>query len=335
MIWRRRWAWLTVAGVSLAVMAWIWEVRRVEQLVVRNAADEVFEITKGDGVRQIADRLHRRGIIEDPGRFVALAYWRREAGRLKFGEYLVRSGTLWGELLGQFVAGKEIQHAFAIIEGWTVRQVLASLAAHPSLDRRLSAERPEDILRALGYPDGSAEGRLFPDTYFFPKGFRDSDLLRRAIERMNSILDWEWRHRAPGLPLQTAYEALILASIVEKETARDDERARIAGVFVRRLQRNMRLQTDPTVIYGLGERYAGNLSRQDLLRDTPYNTYTRAGLPPTPIAMPSAASLRAAMHPEPGNSLYFVARGDGSHVFSNSLHEHERAVTEFQRQRHD
>jgi UPF0755 protein len=331
----RTWVFSALAVFFLVLLAWAWEVHKAEQSVVANVADEVFEIAKGESLGQIASRLHRRGILEHPRRFMALAYWRRESLQLKFGEYLVRPGTRLGELLRQFVAGKVIQHAFAIIEGWNIRQVLAALGGHPKLDRRLIEHRPQDILRALGYPDGSAEGRLFPDTYYFPKGFRDTELLRRAVERMNAVLAWEWQHRQPGLPLQSAYDALILASIIEKETARDDERALIAGVFVRRLERRMRLQTDPTVIYGLAERYTGNITRQDLLQDTPYNTYTRAGLPPTPIAMPGPASLHAAVHPEPGTSLYFVARGDGSHVFSSSLQEHERAVTEFQRKRHD
>ncbi len=331
----RRWSVGLLFGCLVSVLGFGWQMHRSGQRPVANAEDVVLEIGKGDRLGQIATRLRDQGIIADSRWFVALAYWRRAAGRLKFGEYLIPSGMRWDELLDLLVSGKVRQHSFTIIEGWNVRQVIAAVGTQPMLAHRLGDKSPDEILRALGYPTGSAEGRFFPDTYYFPKGFPDTELLRRATERMNAILDWEWQHRQPGLPLQSAYEALILASIVEKETARADERARIAGVFVRRLERRMRLQTDPAVIYGMGERYSGNIARQDLLQDTPYNTYTRSGLPPTPIAMPGAAALHAALHPEPGSSLYFVARGDGSHVFSDTLSEHERAVTLYQRGRRD
>lgn len=324
-----------LAGSLVVLAAFGWAARRAGEERVSNAVDVVVEIEKGYSLSRIALRLQERGIIERPVWFMALAYWRRVADRIKFGEYLIAPGLSLRELLDLFVAGKVHQHQFTIIEGWNIRQVLTAISQQPVLDHRLSNKGPEEILRALGFPTGSAEGRFFPDTYYFPKNFPDTELLRRACERMNSVLDWEWKQRQSDLPLQSAYEALILASIIEKETARNDERARIAGVFVRRLEKRMRLQTDPTVIYGMGQLYSGNIARQDLLQDTPYNTYTRGGLPPTPIAMPGAASLHAALHPETGTSLYFVSRGDGSHVFSSTLAEHERAVTVYQRKQHD
>lgn len=298
--------------------------------VVLNKEDVVFEIAKGENARSVAGRLQRFGIVPSRLSFLALAYWQGRAGRIKYGEYLVPLGIGLPRLLGRFVSGEVLQHSFTIIEGWTVRQVLAALAEQSEITRNFGQIPPDEIMRSLGYSAGSVEGRLYPDTYLFPKGYSDKALLKRAVERMDSMLAREWQDRQPDLPLRSPYEALILASIVEKETGKADERARIAGVFVRRLQRHMRLQSDPTVIYGMGESYRGNISRQHLMQDTPYNTYTRTGLPPTPIAIPSAASVRAALHPERGESLYFVGRGDGSHEFSSSLADHQRAVVRYQ-----
>lgn len=324
------------AAVAMAGLLVLWSaLRNGVTSYVLNDTEVVFEISKGENVRAIAARLHQQGIVRDPADFVALAYWRGDAGRMRFGEYLIPARCRASEVLDLFLSGKVRQHAFTIIEGWTVRQVLAAMAEQTALIRKLSDKKLDEIMPQLGYPAGSAEGRLYPDTYLFPKGYTDSALLRRATERMDSLLAKEWAQRDRDLPLHEPYEGLILASLVEKETARDEERARIAGVFVRRLQKRMRLQTDPTVIYGLGAGYNGNISRRDLVQDNPYNTYTRGGLPPTPIALPGAASLHAAMHPEPGDSLYFVARGDGSHEFSSSLADHERAVARYQLKSHD
>lgn len=332
---RRKRIGAALAGLFLLMLGTLWDFQRAVERRLSIAGDTVFEIAKGASLREIAGALAERGIIRRPLWFVALAYRRGEAGKLKYGEYLLKPAMEMGDLLALFVSGRVRQHALTIVEGWTTRQLLAALAAQPALDHQVSGKSPQEVWSALGYPAGSAEGRFFPDTYLFPKGFRDIDLLRRAVSRMDGVLDAEWRARAPGLPYTSAYEALILASIVEKETAKDHERPRVAGVFIRRLERRMRLQTDPTVIYGMGEHYSGNITLDHLRQDTPYNTYTREGLPPTPIAFPSAASLRAALHPDRGSSLYFVARGDGSHVFSDTLPEHDRAVATFQKKAHD
>jgi UPF0755 protein len=205
-----------------------------------------------------------------------------------------------------------------------------------SLEHQLDGKSDAEIVAVMGIPGEHPEGLFYPDTYFFTKGTSDMALLQRAYRKMQAVLEAEWRGRAPGLPLETPYQALILSSIIEKETARPEERARIAGVFVRRLAKGMLLQTDPTVIYGMGETFNGDIRREDLQRDSPYNTYLRPGLPPTPIACPGTPSIHAALHPEPGDSLYFVARGDGTHVFSRTLDEHRQFVDQFQiHQKHE
>lgn len=287
-----------------------------------------FEIVKGEGVQQIATRLHSEGIVESPLWFALAARWRGVAGRLKYGEYAIRPAMTALQLMDLFASGKIYQHTLTLVEGWTFRQYLDVLSKHPALTHE--SRDVAGLMAALGAPGENPEGRFYPDTYFFAKGTPEIKLLQQAHSKMQATLADEWDKRAEGLPFAQPYEALILASIVEKETAVAAERPKIAGVFVRRLQANMRLQTDPTVIYGLGEQFDGNIRRRDLENDTPYNTYTRPGLPPTPIAMPGRNAIHAALHPEPGNSLYFVAKGDGSHIFSASLEEHQRAVAQHQ-----
>ena len=216
------------------------------------------------------------------------------------------------------------------MEGWNFKQVLAAVSGHEALKHTLKGLTDGEIMARLGHPGEHPEGRFYPDTYKFPRGTTDAAFLERAYQSMSRLLAEEWGKRDPDLPLKTPYEALILASIVEKETGVADERSEIAGVFVRRLRKGMKLQTDPTVIYGMGDNFKGNIRRRDLKQDTPYNTYVHTGLPPTPISMPGSAAIRAVLHPAPGKSLYFVARGDGSHYFSKSLAEHNRAVRKFQ-----
>jgi UPF0755 protein len=223
-----------------------------------------------------------------------------------------------------------IQYPLTLVEGRTFRQALAVIASDPVLVADIGALTDEEIIARIGHPGVHPEGRLFPDTYLFPRGMGALDLVKRAYGRMEAVLAEEWDKRAPGLPFKDPYEALILASIVEKETGLAAERPEIAGVFVRRMQKGMRLQTDPTVIYGLGAAFDGNLRRVDLTTDTPYNTYTRGGLPPTPIALPGREAIHAVLHPAAGDSLYFVAKGDGSHAFSATLDEHNRAVRRYQ-----
>jgi UPF0755 protein len=234
-------------------------------------------------------------------------------------------------LLQMLAAGKVRHYAVTLVEGWTFDEALAGLAKHSELMPATAGKSPKEIMAMLGDPEPAPEGLFFPDTYYVTKGATDLDVLKRARAKMRTVLEEEWRGRWSALPLETSYHALILASIVEKETARGEERAKVAGVFVRRLSRGMRLQTDPTVIYGMGSLYMGNIRKADLLRDTPYNTYTRAGLPPTPIALPGRSSIHAVMHPDNGGTLYFVARGDGTHEFSDTLQQHQDAVKKFQR----
>ena len=249
---------------------------------------------------------------------------------MRAGEYSIADGITADELLRQFTEGNSIQYSLTVIEGWTFRQMLAALARDPIIEHRLEGRTDAEIMAQLGYAGEHPEGRFFPDTYRFPRGTTDIDFLRRAYQVMQRHLEREWAQRQSDLPLKSPYEALILASIIEKETAVPAERNLISGVFVQRLRRNMRLQTDPTVIYGLGPEFDGDIRFRDLRRDTPYNTYLRAGLTPTPIALPGLDSIRAALHPEESGALYFVSRGDGTHKFSNTLEEHNAAVRKYQ-----
>ena len=263
-------------------------------------------------------------------------YWRvlarqmNVAGRLQAGEYALDPGITPRALLAKMAAGEVVQHHFTIVEGWTFAQLASALGREANLKQDVATHDDARIMRQLGSPDMSAEGWFLPQTYSYVKGTSDFELLRRAHDAMHKLLDQQWATRAANLPLTVPYQALILASIVEKETARPDERPEVAAVFLRRIKLGMKLQTDPSVIYGLGAAYDGKLHRRDLDTDTPFNTYTRIGLPPTPIAMPGAASLAAVLHPAGTDALYFVARGDGSHEFSANLEAHNRAVARYQ-----
>jgi len=293
-----------------------------------------IDVPRGANYPQIVAELRRAGVVE--GGFRAMAYWRalgRElgvGGRLHAGEYALPRGITPRELLRRMAAGEVVQHRFTIVDGWTFRQLRLALANEAGLQQTLPGSSDEDIARRLDIADARPEGWFLPETYSFVKGESDFDVLQRAHAAMKKTLDQLWPQRSADVRLDSPYQALILASIVEKETAQPAERAQIAGVFVRRLKFGMRLQTDPTVIYGMGENYAGNIRRSDLETDTPYNTYTRDGLPPTPIALPGSVALQAALHPAPGDALYFVARGDGSHEFSPTLDAHNRAVQKYQ-----
>jgi UPF0755 protein len=255
------------------------------------------------------------------------------AGKLQIGEYALAPGTTPRQLLERMRDGKVLGRRITIVEGWNLRELRAALAKAEPLLHASKGMDDAALMRAIGHPGVHPEGRFLPETYQYVRGDSDLDVLGRAYDAMDKALDAAWASRAPGLPLESKDEALTLASIVEKETGIAEERDEIAGVFIRRLRIGMRLQTDPTVIYGMGERYTGNIRKADLLADTPYNTYTRAGLPPTPIAMPGKAALQAATHPADGDALYFVAIGDGSgrHVFTKSLADHESAVRDYLR----
>ncbi len=287
-------------------------------------------IEPGTSVNRFARQLQQAGVLPHPHYLAWLARWEGKAQQIKAGEYDFSPGITPRELLDKVVSGAVVQHTLTVIEGWTFAQMLAQIQQHPVLVHTLGDQSPQQIMSALGYADQHPEGRFLADTYHFPRGTRDVDFLARAYKAMEAHLSEEWDNRDTSVPYKSAYEALIMASIIEKETALDQERAAIAGVFVRRLQVGMRLQTDPTVIYALGERFDGNLRRADLQYDSPYNTYRYAGLPPTPIALPGVDSLRAALHPASGDALYFVSRGDGSHQFSATLEQHNQAVRRYQ-----
>jgi len=321
---------LILVAAAVAGSLWV-HYRTFIQTPVAVVGDRMtFEVQRGAGLRVVTGHLVDAGVLRDPYAFLALAYQTDRAGRIKAGEYEIRPGTTPPQLLDLLASGRVIQYPLTLVEGWTFHQAIAAIGADPILVADLAGLSDEDILARIGHPGVHPEGRLFPDTYLFPRGMGALDLIKRVYGRMESVLAEEWDKRAPGLPLKDPYEALILASIVEKETGLAAERPEIAGVFVRRLHKGMKLQTDPTVIYGLGVAFDGNLKRADLTTDTPYNTYMRGGLPPTPIALPGREAIHAVLHPAGGESLYFVAKGDGSHAFSATLDEHNGAVRRYQ-----
>lgn len=294
----------------------------------------IVEIQRGASLRAVATDLHTKGLLDQPLVWIA---WARLTGRtagLKAGEYQLVPGTTPRALLQQLSSGQVLLHSITFIEGSTFGDVRKLLAANPAVQSTFVNAGSDEIMRALGEPDVHPEGQFFPDTYRFARNTTDLELLALAHQRMKAELQSAWEARAADLPLASQYEVLILASIIEKETALASERAQISGVFIERLRRGMRLQTDPTVIYGIGTAYDGNIRRTDLVRDTPYNTYTRSGLPPTPIALPGLESLRAAVQPKMTGAIFFVAtgKGDGSHFFSATLAEHEAAVQRYLRQ---
>ena len=280
----------------------------------------IYNMPAGASLNQLAYDLEARGIIQYPRFLILLGRQMDAATRLQAGEYDLAQGVTPRDLLQVLVAGKVIQHELTLIEGHSFREMLQRVIENPILEHTLTDMGDAEIMAALGQAEQHPEGRFLPDTYHITRGTTDLEFLRRAYQAMADRLQTEWDAREEGLPFKTADEALILASIVEKETGAPEERPQIAGVFVRRLQKGMRLQTDPTVIYGMGAAYDGNIRKRDLLKDTPYNTYTREGLPPTPIAMPGAEAIHAVMHPAPGKSLYFVAMGEGRHYFLSLIH---------------
>jgi UPF0755 protein len=319
---------LAVAAAALGAFAW-----RELNAPLRVAAEgDWLRIPSGTPFYRVTVDLGERGLLDVPWLLRVYAGLTGEATRVRAGEYRLEAGTTPKQLLDKLVAGDVFLHQITIVEGSRFAEVLAALRTHPAI--AATELDGAAIMAALGAAGVHPEGQFFPDTYRFPLGTTDVELLKLAHEALAVRLQEAWRGRSPDVRLTTDYEALILASIIEKETSLASERKLIAGVFHERLRRNMRLQTDPTVIYGMGEAFDGNLRRQDLERDTPYNTYTRAGLPPTPIALPGAGSIEAAVTPELNGAIYFVAtgRGDGSHYFSTTLEEHNRAVADYVRQ---
>jgi len=289
-----------------------------------------FEIKPGVPLTTIARKLKTANIISDDSLFLWLIKLEDKEKNIKAGEYVIKNGSTPKDILLLFVSGQVKQYPFTIVEGWSFKQLMVALSSNLQMAHTLKGKSNKEIMASIGHENEHPEGRFLPDTYKFPAGSSDVAFLKRAYNAMNKLLEKAWQNRADGLPLKNKYEALILASIVEKETGFAGERAQIAGVFTRRLQKRMRLQTDPTVIYGLGDEYDGNLKKKHLKQDGPYNTYRRFGLTPTPIAMPSEAAIHAALHPEAGDTLYFVAKGNGRHYFSSTIKEHNKAVRKFQ-----
>jgi len=317
--------------VFLAVTAWLWQdMERQLNRPMPVTELAVLEVAPGTTLRALGRDLRHRGWLEQPFYLELEARRSQRAGRIRAGEYAVPPGTTPRMLLDLLVSGPVIQHQLTIIEGWSFRELMQAVSGSPELRHTVSAAAPKQVMAAIGHAGYLPEGRFLPDTYHFPAQTTDVEFLRRAFAAMELALAEEWEARAADLPYASPYQALIMASLVEKETAVPEERTRIAGVFVRRLQQGMRLQTDPTVIYALGENYDGNIRRADLALDSPFNTYQVAGLPPTPIALPGRASIHAALHPDPGTALYFVARGNGTHEFSATLEEHNQAVRKYQ-----
>lgn len=294
-------------------------------------APVIYHLKSGTNLRTVARELKSVGVVHSAWLFEFLGRLRRDAPQIKAGNYEFESPITPLKLLQKLTRGDATQSAVRFIDGWTFRQVRQALDAHEALSHDTRGMSDEDIARKLGIEDGRIEGWIFPDSYHFARGTSDLAVLRRAYRLMHQQLTGQWNQRAPNLPLASPYEALTLASIVEKETGKAADRPLVGSVFINRLRLGMRLQTDPAVIYGMGINFDGNLRRRDLQTDTPWNTYTRAGLPPTPIAMPGLAALQATLNPADSKMLYFVARGDGTSQFSQTLDEHNAAVTKYQR----
>ena len=290
-----------------------------------------FSVVKGSNLTQVARQFEQGGLLDNPGLFVLFARLQGRGGKIKAGIYQIDGAISKMALLDMMVQGNGSQNQFTIIEGWNFRQLRRSLNDNPNSRHDSLSLTDSEILQRIGAVESQPEGLFLPETYYLAVGSSDIELFKFAYKLMQKRLNEVWLTRSPDLPLTTPYQALILASIVEKETGLAADRAMIAGVFANRLRMHMLLQTDPAVIYGLGEKFDGDLKRRDLTRDTPYNTYTRPGLPPTPIAMPGLAAMNAALHPATTDALYFVARGDGSSKFSTNLDAHNRAVNQYQK----
>ena len=322
---------VVLAGLGLGVA--YWEQNQALHQPLNVTQEQLLDVPAGSTPTGLLNRLQADGVIKDA--FWLRLYWRFNLASesLHSGEYRMTPGMDAQALLALWQRGEVVQYSVTLVEGWNFRQVRAALAKQPKLEQTLAGLSDAELMSKIGHPDVFPEGRFFPDTYRFVRGMSDAELLKQAYKRLDEVLDEEWAKRSAEAPYSNPYQALIMASMVEKETGVPQERGQIAGVFVRRLQMGMLLQTDPTVIYGLGERYNGKLTRAHLKEPTPYNTYVISGMPPTPISLVGGEAIHAALNPVAGSSLYFVARGDGSHVFSADLDAHNAAVREFQLKR--
>lgn len=319
---------LLLVGLAVAAAGWLFAFS--SRPLEPPKPDYEFTVKSGASLRTLSRRLADEGLLPDAQSFWILGRILGKDKGVQAGTYRMERAMTPVEILDKLNRGEVVAVEIAFIEGTTLRQWLAQLKQHPRVKQTLEGKSLDEVRAAVGLAEGSAEGWLFPDTYRFAPGSADIDILKRAHAAMKKRLAEAWEARDPDVPLKTPYEALILASIVEKETGAAGERPLVASVFANRLRKPMRLQTDPTVIYGIGEKFDGNIRKKDLTTDTPWNTYTRDGLPPTPIAMPGAASLAAATRPAKSEFLYFVGKGDGTHQFSRSLEEHNRAVAKYQ-----
>ncbi|HEU5435658.1 MAG TPA: endolytic transglycosylase MltG [Telluria sp.] len=318
-----------VAGVA-AIGAFSWWAKQ-PLTTGATTAPIPFTVLAGSSVGAASQQIAEAGIPLNPWLFSALARVTQKSGRIKAGSYELKPGTTPRRLLDQLVRGEFAQESLTIIEGWTFKQMRAAVAANQGLKHETADLSDAELMSKLSPDFKVPEGLFFPDTYLFAKGSPDMQIYKQAHSMLMTHLNNAWKNRDPSLPYSTPYQALTMASIVEKETGQKSERALIAGVFVNRLKTGMLLQTDPTVIYGMGAKYEGKIRKRDLETDTPYNTYTRSGLPPTPIALPGRESLDAALQPAKTDALYFVSRGDGTSKFSDNLNDHNKAVNQYQR----
>lgn len=322
-------AFIYVAGLISASFAWLYVQKWLSTPLAITEQGYSYELRPGQSLGHLAYALERDQVIDYP-RLLRLYARFMELNKIHAGEYFFPKGTTPKTLLDKLAKGEVVLYQVTFVEGWTFRQALDALTKAESIKTFLTGKTEQEQIELLKIPVTQLEGWFFPDTYSFSRNTSDVEILQGAYQKMYSLLEAEWDKRAPNLPYKSSYEALIMASIVERETGHHSERDQIAGVFVRRLQQGMKLQTDPTVIYGMGERYQGRIRRVDLEEATSHNTYVIPGLPPTPISLPSAASIKAALNPAPGKALYFVAKGDGTSEFSETLSQHNQAVRRFQ-----
>ncbi|OWQ39244.1 aminodeoxychorismate lyase [Pseudomonas lactis] len=324
---------ISLVSAALLVGFSAWKLDSALKQPLKLPQEQLLDVPAGATPTGTFNRLEADGVLDDA--FWLRLYWRfnLEGQPLHSGEYRMSPGLTAEGLIGLWQRGEVVQYSLTLVEGWNFHQVRTALAKHEKIVQTLAGLTDSEVMDKLGHPGVFPEGRFFPDTYRFVRGMTDVEFLKKAYNRLDDVLAQEWSKRAADAPYTDPYQALIMASLVEKETGVPQERGQIAGVFVRRLKIGMLLQTDPTVIYGLGERYNGKLTRAHLKEANPYNTYMVAGLPPTPIAMVGREAIHAALNPVPGSSLYFVARGDGSHIFSDNLDAHNAAVREFQLKR--
>lgn len=321
---------LLILSITVLFIGWFY--LHVHSNVTLPTTPYQFSIQPGSSLKQVSQQLADAGVIPSKWSLIVLARYLDQESAIKAGDYQLSGNLSQRALLEYLIKGDAKQNEIKFLEGWTFAQLKKTLNEHPSIKNTTAHLSDQEIMQRIGANETAAEGLFFPDTYYFIKGSSDIEILQRAYQSMQNHLQVSWASRMESLPFTTPYEALILASIIEKETGVEGDRAEIAGVFVNRLRKGMRLQTDPTIIYGLGEQFDGNLRKKDLLADQEYNTYTRAGLPPTPIALPGLASIRAALNPAKTDALYFVAKGNGESQFSTNLADHNKAVNKYQKQ---